>query len=252
MTNNASSPVALITGAAQRIGAAIARELHSRGFNIIVHFRNSAQAADALCCELNGQREDSAVAIQASLEQRVEILQLATAVEKQWGRLDALINNASDFYPTPIATACEDDWDRLLDSNLKGPFFLSQALAPALQQSQGCILNMIDIHAQKPLLNHSIYCLAKAGLANLTQSLAKELAPKVRVNGIAPGAILWPQQDGSDCVDEKEKQEILDKVPLARAGTAADIAGTAAFLITGAPYITGQILAVDGGRSLSM
>lgn len=243
------SPVALLTGAARRIGAQTARTLHSAGFNIVIHYRSSSKDANQLVAELNQIRPDSAIAAQADLNQLEDIDRLAEQTLKPWGRLDALVNNASSFYPTPVGDANESQWDDLLNSNLKAPFFLAQALAEPLRKSHGVIINMADVHAERPLKNHPIYCAAKAGNVMLTKSLARELAPEIRVNGIAPGAILWPEQEAS--LDDEGKQKILDRVPLGRPGGPEDIAETILFLIKKAPYITGQIIAVDGGRSVS-
>lgn len=245
------APVALITGGGQRIGAVICQTLHKQGFNIVIHYHQSQLEATQLCDSLNQLRSNSATALNAQLDDNSSLQQLITHTLSQWGRLDALINNASSFYPTPIASATAQDWDTLINSNVKGAFFLCQAASPALAEQQGCIVNIIDIHAQRPLKQHSIYCIAKAGLNMLTQSLAKELAP-IRVNGIAPGAILWPEQQGKESLSNHDKENILDKIPLGRAGSPADIASAVVFLVTQAPYITGQILAIDGGRSLSM
>lgn len=247
MTDQA--PVALITGSARRIGAASARALHARGFRVLVHYHHSESDAETLVAELNDQRPDSAVKLQADLNHTSEVEQLAAAALGVWQRMDALINNASSFYPTPIGSATEAQFDELFASNLKAPFFLAQALAPALTETRGVIINIADIHAERPLKNHTLYCMAKAGNIMLTKSLARELAPHVRVNGIAPGAILWPD-DAAELNDEA-KTAILKKIALKRAGEASDIARTLAFLVSDAPYITGQILAVDGGRSLN-
>jgi pteridine reductase len=248
MSNN---PVAIVTGGAQRIGSAICRTLHAHDYNVVIHYRNSKQAADDLCHHLNFARSNSAIALTADLNQVHSINTLIEQALQQWGQVDALINNASSFYPTPVSQATEDQWDDLFNSNVKGAFFLSQAAAPQLQKTQGTIINIVDIHAQKPLKGHSIYSMAKAALAMMTQSLAKELAP-IRVNGISPGAILWPELDGKEGLNQQQKSDILEKIPLAKPGTAEDIANTVLFLLQGSPYITGQIISVDGGRSLSM
>ena len=242
-------PVAVITGAARRIGARIATTLHSADFNIVLHYRNSAAQAQQLAAQLNQRRRDSAICVAADLGQLQQLQQLAEQSRAHWGRVDALINNASSFYPTPIGTASEQQWDDLLGSNLKAPFFLSQMLAPELARQRGAIINIADIHASKPLAGHTVYCIAKAGNIMLTQSLAKELAPEVRVNGIAPGAILWPEQAAE--LSEDSKRNILEQIPLSRAGEPRDIADTALFLLARAPYVSGQIIAVDGGRSLN-
>lgn len=241
------APVALITGGAQRIGAAIAQALHHEGWRVLVHYRQSAAAAHALVARLNRQRADSAHALEADLDKHPATRALGEHAIQHWQRLDLLVNNASTFHPNAIGTTDEADWDTLMASNLKAPFFLSQHCAPALAQHGGSIINLIDIHALKPLRQHSVYCAAKAGLAMLTRSLALELAPAVRVNGIAPGAILWPPGVTPDSATEAQW---LASVPLARKGEPADIAGTVLFL-TQARYITGQVIAVDGGKSLA-
>jgi len=244
---NTQPKVALITGAAHRIGAEMARQLHSAGMNIALHYRHSKQPAEALAAELNKQRPDSVILIQADLLKTETLPGVITQACKPWQRLDVLINNASSFYPTEIGKATEADWDDLIGSNLKAPFFLAQAAAGELTKQSGCIINIIDIHSQRPMKGYPIYSAAKAGLAMLTMSLARELGPDVRVNGVAPGAILWPEHD----MDEQAKGEILDRTALKRQGTAADIAKTALFLIRDADYISGQIINVDGGRTLS-
>ncbi|MEZ5493306.1 MAG: pteridine reductase [Pseudomonadales bacterium] len=245
---NNTAPVALITGAAQRIGAAIAERLHGAGYNIVIHYRHSADNATALVETLNQRRAASAVCLAADLQDTPALQHLAQRAEAHWGRVDALINNASAFYPTPIGSTTETDWDALIASNMKAPFFLAQALAPTLKKHTGCIINIADIYAEKPLAKHTVYCMAKAGNAMLTQSLAVELAPQVRVNGIAPGAILWPESHNISHAATQEK--ILASIPLQRTGDIEDIARTVLFLLRDAPYITGQILRVDGGRSL--
>ena len=244
------TPVALITGAAQRIGATVAQRLHQRGYNIALHYRSSATEARQLAENLNQQRPDSCSLHQADLIGAPAAEQLAREALSHWSHIDVLINNASAFYPTSVGEASESDWDALIGSNLKAPFFLSQALADSLRQQQGCIINMADIYAQKPLKNHSLYCMAKAGLVMMTRSLARELSPEVRVNAVAPGAILWPEEDSE--FSQQEQEQLLQRVPLQRVGEPADIARSIEFLICEAPYVTGQVLAVDGGRSLSM
>ena len=238
-------PVALITGAAKRIGAAMACKLHSEGYRIIIHYGHSKDDALALAEKLNSQRADSATCLQANLCNSDEVNALAQKALDVWGHLDVLVNNASSFYPTPVGDISEDDWDSLVGSNVKGPLFLSQALAPALEAKKGCIINMVDMHIDRPLPKHSVYLIAKSGLASLTQSLAIDLAPNVRVNGIAPGAILWPERE----MDDAEKDKLLSSIPLGELGTPEDIANTLSFLVS-APYITGQIIYVDGGRGL--
>jgi pteridine reductase len=240
-------PVALVTGAAKRIGAEIARHLHKAGFNLIIHYRQSAENAKELVATLNRSRPASAIAIAADLSKTKHIEKLALTACEKWQRLDLLVNNASDFYPTPFGKVTEEQWDDLLASNLKAPFFLAQAVSEKLRQSGGCIINIADIYAERPLQDHSVYCIAKAGNLMLTKALAKELAPKVRVNGIAPGAILWPEQE--DVTDEF-KSGLLAKTPLQERGQASDIARTILYLAREAPYVTGQVITVDGGRSL--
>lgn len=238
--------VALITGAARRIGAAIAATLHGSGASVAIHYRGSADSARELAARLNDERDASAKTFQADLNETAKLGSLVAAVHAWHGRLDFLVNNASSFYPTPPGEITESDWDDLIGSNLKAPLFLAQAALPHLRAARGVIVNMVDIHAQRPLKNHTVYGPAKAGLAMLTRSLAKDLAPDVRVNGVAPGAILWPEDGMSDAV----KQSVLRQVPLARAGDPADIAGCVLYLVRDADYVTGQIIAVDGGRSI--
>jgi pteridine reductase len=236
----------LITGAARRVGAEIARTLHAAGANILIHYRRSAAAAIALADEFNQMRAHSAAIVSAHLlnAEAPEALVAATLLE--FGRLDILINNASSFYPTSIGQITLPQWDDLIGSNLKAPLFLSQAAAPSLRAQRGLIINMIDIHGFRPLKAHPVYSVAKAGLAMLTRSLARELGPEIRVNGIAPGPVLWPEGD----MDDALKREIIARTALKRHGTPQDVARTALFLAKDAPYITGQIIAVDGGRSI--
>lgn len=248
MENTTDSPVALITGGARRIGASIAQTLHAAGYRIVLHCRNSLAEAEALRDTLQQSRRNSCAVLQADLNQLPQVQQLAQQALNTYGRLDLLVNNASSFYPTPLNNASEQQWDDLFASNAKAPFFLSQALAGSLRKQRGAIINIADIHAAKPLREHTIYCMAKAANTMLTQSLAKELAPEVRVNGIAPGAILWPENEAE--LGSNGQQKILDQVPLARSGTPEDIASTVLFLACNNHYITGQIIAVDGGRTL--
>ncbi len=249
--NDSSSLIgkaALITGGARRIGAEVARLLHANGMNIIIHCRSSRQDADALCDELNAAREDSARVVQLDLDDTAALPELIELSAGMWNRLDVLINNASSFYPTPVGSITEADWDNLFNSNLKAPLFLSQAAAPFLQETSGCIVNMVDVHAFRPMSKHPVYCAAKAGLVMLTQSLARELGPSIRVNAVAPGAILWPDNDMQDAT----KQLILERTALKRPGEPADIARAILFLVRDANYITGQVIPVDGGRSLNI
>ena len=237
---------ALITGAARRIGATIASRLHQAGATVAIHYRGSAQDATDLRDELNSRRENSAEIFQANLLDTQQIDGLVREVLQWSGRMDVLVNNASSFYPTPMGTVTVEQWDDLLGSNLQAPLFLAQAALPALRKKTGCIVNIVDIHAQRPLRDHAVYGAAKAGLAMLTRSLAKDLAPAVRVNGVAPGAILWPEDDMS----KETKEKILEQIPLGRQGLPDDIADVVVFLARDARYVTGQIIAVDGGRSL--
>jgi len=242
------SKVALVTGSSKRIGAMIVRNLHTKGYEVAIHYRNSVSEAQHLADNLNRLRANSAIIVSADLSQENAPAELVEPVIQRWGRLDALVNNASDFYPTPIGEIKPDDWDRLFSSNARGPLFLSQYAAPYLKKAQGSIVNIVDIHAQKPLAQHPVYCMAKAALAMMTLSLAKELGPEVRVNGVSPGAILWPENEMSDQL----KQELLERTSLKRQGSPDDIVETVVFLLDQARYISGQILAVDGGRTLNM
>jgi pteridine reductase len=242
-----SGKIVLITGAAHRVGATIARHVHRLGMNVIVHYRNSRTAAEGLQSELQAQRPDSVHLIQGDLLDISSLGDLINAAYQWQGRLDVLVNNASSFYPTPVANANETQWDDLLGSNLKAPFFLAQAAAPYLRRQHGCIVNIVDIHAERPLKGYAIYSIAKAGLVMLTKALARELAPEIRVNAIAPGAILWPEHGASD----KTRKHIIAHTALKRQGDPHDVARAVAFLIREAEYMTGQILTIDGGRSLS-
>lgn len=243
--------VALVTGAARRIGATTVNMLHQQGATVFVHYRNSKMEAEKLCDELNEIRPGSCFIEQAELSEISSLQKLVDVVIKKAGRLDILINNASSFFPTKIGEITEDHWDSLFSSNLKAPLFLSQAAAPHLTKTQGCIVNMVDIHAERPLAEHPVYCTAKAGLLMLTKSLAKELGPNVRVNGVSPGAILWPEADGNSPEITLEHQALLDKTSLKREGSPDDIAKAILFLVCDAPYITGHIIPVDGGRLLN-
>ncbi len=238
--------VALVTGAARRIGAVIARTLHAHGADVAIHYRGSADEAQALVADLNALRADSAAAFAADLTDVTAIEPLVAEVARWRDRLDVLVNNASSFYPTPAGTITEAQWDDLVGTNLRAPLFLSQAALPALRAAGGVIVNIVDVHSTHPLRDHPVYGPAKAGLAMLTRSLAKDLAPDVRVNGVSPGAILWPEND----MPADTKAAILRQVPLARPGDPADIAGAVLFLVRDATYVTGQIIAVDGGRSI--
>lgn len=243
---NLNGKWALITGAGKRLGECTARTLHQHGANIAIHYRGSEKPAQELADSLNGIREGSAITVQADLLDNDALNSLIDKVLEQTGQLDILVNNASSFYPTPLGTVTEEQWLDLIGSNLKAPLFLSQAALPHLKKTEGCIVNIVDIHSVRPLKEHTVYGPAKAGLAMLTRTLAKDLAPEVRVNGVSPGAILWPDEGMPD----KVAQTIVNQVPMKRVGDPTDIARTVLFLVKDAPYITGQIIAVDGGRSV--
>jgi pteridine reductase len=242
--------VALVTGGAKRVGAAIVKRLHSEGMQVMIHYHHSHAAAYALRDELNRIRKDSASAMQADLLQMQELPKLIAHTLKTFGRLDALINNASTFHATPIGSIDETNWNELIGTNLKVPLFLSQAAAPALKQNGGCIVNIIDIHAERPLENYVVYSVAKSALLGLTRSLSLELGPEVRVNGVSPGVAAWPADGGH--FDADEQARIVSQTSLKRAGSPEDIAGAVKFLVCDATYVTGQIINVDGGRSVSL
>ena len=243
-----TAPVVLITGAAKRIGRSIARHLHAKGFSVVIHHRNSATEAESLQQELEQIRPNSTLVLQAELSEFDRLPEMIAKTIGRFGRLDALVNNASSFFPTPIGTTQGSDWQKLFTSNAWAPFFLSQAAAPHLKASKGCIVNIVDIYAERPLKDHTVYCMAKAALAMMTQSLAKELAPNVRVNGIAPGAILWPETGKADT----DKNVMLANTPLLRAGSADETAEAVRWLIQDASYCSGQIIRIDGGRHLNI
>ena len=242
--------VILVTGGARRVGAATCRRLHAQGANLVVHYRASQSEARALQTELDQVRPGSVALVQANLLETARLPRLIDETVSHFGRLDALVNNASSFFPTPLGEITEDGWEDLIGSNLKAPLFLSQAAAPQLKRQQGCIVNIVDIHWEWPLKRYVVYNAAKGGLASLTRSLAVELAPEVRVNGISPGPILWPE--AGEWMDEASRQHIIGRTLLKRTGEPDDIARTVSFLIADAPYITGQIIAVDGGRSVNL
>lgn len=242
-----NSPVILVTGAARRVGAEIVRTLHAAGARVAIHYRNSVAEAEALAAALNASRPESAAVFAADLLDVAALAQLVGAVVTRFGRLDGLVNNASSFYPTPVGQVDTASWDDLLGSNLKAPLFLAQAAAPHLTAVQGCIVNIADIHAERPLKGYPVYCAAKGGLLTLTRALAVDLAPAVRVNAVAPGAIQWPDR-GTD-FPPAEQAEIIRHTLLKRVGSPADIARTVKFLVFDAPYITGQVINVDGGRT---
>ena len=240
--------VVLITGGARRVGAAISRRLHAAGANLVVHYRSSTGEARALKQELTAQRPNSVVLVQGDLLKQPNLAGLIKDAVKAYGRLDALVNNASSFYPTAMGEITEKAWDDLVGTNLKAPLFLSQAAARELRKNHGAIVNIIDIHAEFPMKNYVVYNIAKGGLVALTRSLAREMGPEVRVNGIAPGTILWPDDDAWK--DEVSRQRIMNQTALKRIGEPDDIAKAVEFLLTAGPYVTGQVIAVDGGRSV--
>ena len=235
---------ALITGGAQRIGAQITKTLHTHDYNVIIHYRNSDKEAQALANKLNQLRANSASLVQAELSNTQALKTLTNKIK----HLDLLINNASVFYPTPIQNATEEDWHKIISTNLMVPFFLSQSLAPILKKNQSCIINIADIHAQRPLKNYAIYNISKAGITMMTKTLAKELAPEIRVCGVAPGSILWPENEAE--LTDMQKHKMLNKIPLNKQGSPENIANTVLFLANSS-YITGQIINVDGGRTLN-
>jgi pteridine reductase len=236
---------ALVTGAARRVGAAVVRKLHAAGANVVLHYRSSAEAAEAVARELNAKRPDSVVLVEADLLDVRQLQTLPAIATSNFGSLDILVNNASTFYPTPVSDITEIDWDDLMGTNLKAPLFLSQAASSALRISNGLIVNIADIHGTQPLSRHTVYSLAKAGVVMLTKSLARELGPSIRVNAVAPGPVMWPE----DGMDKELQARIVDRTALKRPGSPDDVARAVLFFATEAPYVTGQILAVDGGRS---
>jgi pteridine reductase len=240
----------LVTGAARRIGASIARALHAAGANVVLHCHRSRTEAEGLRDELNALRVGSCAVVQADLLDLAGLPALVEQSVQAFGRLDALVNNASSFYPTPFGGIGEGEWDDLVGSNLRAPLFLSQAAAPWLREARGAIVNLVDIHAERPLKDFVVYSVAKAGLAGLTRALALELGPEVRVNGVAPGAIVWP--DGDQHFAPAEKGRITEQTPLKRIGSPEDVAGAVKYLLFDAPFVTGQILAVDGGRGIHL
>lgn len=248
MSETTVLPVALVTGAARRIGAQISRTLHAAGYDLALHYRRSADEVAVLQRELEGVRPHSTLALSAELSDVARLPLLVNEVLTRFGRLDALVNNASAFHPTPIGSATEADWDELFAANAKAPFFLAQAAAPHLRTRGGAIVNLVDIYAERPLAHHTIYCMAKAALQMLTYSLARELGPQVRVNGIAPGAVLWPESGKA----YTEQQALVDATALRRVGDPQDVADAVLFMLRDARYTTGHVLRVDGGRTLSI
>ena len=241
--------VVLVTGGAKRVGAAICRRLHAAGANLMLHYRASAGEARLLQAELNHQRKDSVALIQADLLDLGKLPSLVDQTVQIFGRLDALVNNAATFYQTPIGEISAEDWENLIGADLRAPLFIAQAAAPALKKTQGAIVNITDIHAERPLKNYVLYSVAKAGLVGLTRSLARELAPEVRVNAVAPGPILWPDDEA---FDELSRQRIISHTPLRREGTPEDIAKAVYFLLAEATYVTGETINVDGGRHIAL
>jgi pteridine reductase len=250
MDDALAGKVILVTGGAKRVGAAICRRLHAAGANIALHYRSSARDALALQAELNAQRPDSVLCVQADLLDLHDLPLMTAASVKHFGRLDGLVNNASSFYATTLAEVDETHWADLVGTNLKAPLFLAQAAESELRKNNGAIVNIVDIHAERPMQGHLVYSVAKAGLVALTKALAQELAPQVRVNAVAPGVIIWPEQGDWDNV--ALRRQIVEHTLLKREGEPDDIARAVQFLLSNAPYITGQVIAVDGGRSINL
>lgn len=243
-----SRPVVLITGAARRVGAGIARTLHAAGYDLALHYRHSRRDLDALIADLEQLRGSSTLALQAELADVEALPDLINDTIARFGRLDGLVNNASAFFPTPLESVTTQQWDELFASNARAPFFLAKAAAPHLRERAGAIVNLLDIYAQRPLPGYSVYCMAKAAQAAMTEALAHELGPEVRVNGVAPGAVMWPESGKSYA----NKDEIIERTPLKRAGSADDVAKAVLWLLRDASFVTGQIVRVDGGRSLAI
>ena len=250
MSANLGQKVVLITGGAKRVGAAICRELHAQGAQVMIHYNTSQQEAQALLAELNAIRPNSAASIQADLLNIELIPKLIEKTLANFGRLDVLINNASSYYPTQLGQINEQNWHDLVGSNLKAPMFLAQAAAEELRKNHGCLVNITDMHIERPKKGYIVYSVAKAGLVTLTKSLAHELSPEVRVNAVAPGPVQWPENNPQ--FDEDYKNRVINQTLLKRIGDPTDIAKAVKFLVYDAPFITGHILAVDGGRSLNL
>jgi len=248
MMKSSERPVALVTGAARRVGAMIARTLHGAGYDVVLHCRNSRAERDALIAELEAARANSTLGLQANLAEADRLPELIEQTIARFGRLDALVNNASSFYPTPLGDITARQCDEFFAANARAPVLLAQAAAPHLKSARGAIVNIVDIYAQRPLPQHAAYCMSKAALAMATLSLAQELGPEVRVNGVAPGAVLWPES-GKEYAD---RQAIVARTPLQRAGRPDDIAGAVLWLLRDAPFVTGEIIRVDGGRALNI
>lgn len=240
--------VALITGAARRLGAEIARTLHEAGFNVVLHYHHSEAEAERICANFNENRPDSAIVLRTDLADTKQLGGMIKRAAEKWGRLDALINNASRFYKTAVGQVTEDVWDDLFNSNLKAPYFLCQAAVKYLRECNGCIVNLADVHGERPMRDYGVYCISKAGLLMLTKTLAKELGPDIRVNAVSPGTVMLPE--GENTLKKEEKEKIISRVALRRHGTPDDIAKAVLFLVAQADYVTGTVLTVDGGRSL--
>ena len=245
---DSSRPVVVITGAAKRVGAVMAETLCEAGYDLALSYRRSRAEAEALAARCEAKRAQSCLVLPLDLSDMATLAPFIERVAAHYGRIDALVNNASSFFPTPLGQATVAHWDDLFAANAKAPFFLAQAAAPHLSKTRGCIVNLVDIYGERPLAKHPIYSMAKAALGMMTMALAKDLGPEVRVNGIAPGAVLWPESGKA----ESERRDLLARTPLGRAGEPADLARTALFLIRDAPYISGEIIRVDGGRALSI
>jgi len=244
--------MALVTGAAARIGAAIAQELHARGCGVLVHCNSNRAAANSLAAKLNDSRPDSAWTVSADISSMAGVESLVDQTLELSKTLDILVNNASRFYHTAVGNTQPYQWEDLINSNLRGPYFLSQGLMGALNKAKGSIVNILDVHAERPMVGHAAYCISKAGLAMMTRALARELGPSVRVNGVSPGAILWPENSDETNSSSAVQKEILKRTALGRLGDPADIASAVSYLALDAPYVTGQVLAVDGGRLLNI
>ncbi len=247
-TTKSRNRFVLVTGAARRIGACIAETLHQRGCDVFLHYNRSRGAVDELAEKLNSLRAGSAIIVQAELGDAEQINQMTGQVKAHTAQLDLLVNSASRFFPTSVGTTTMTQWDDLMDSNLRGPYFLTQALLPELTTACGSVINLLDVHAVRPMIDHAVYCMAKSGLQMMTLALARDLGPQIRVNGVAPGAILWPEHE----LGSEYQKNILNRTVMKRAGTPQDIASAVAYLGLDAPYVTGQVLAVDGGRSLNI
>jgi pteridine reductase len=250
MSQAPPASVALVTGAARRIGAAIARRLHADGYDLALHYRDSAEAMRALAAELEAARAGSVLVLQADLAEFDRLPELVAGTVGRYGRLDALVNNASAFFPTPFGATTPQQWDALFAVNARAPYFLAQAAAPHLRAARGAIVNLADIHGERPLRDHAVYGMGKAALIHMTRALALELAPQVRVNAVAPGAILWPEPGNDGGKDAAAQAALLARTPLGRIGTTAEIAEAVRWLLRDAGYTTGQLIRVDGGRML--